>query len=433
MFLLTTKSSKYLIGIFLFTIGVNFLLTGFHNNNFNIDITARDQSTYLNLGYNIKIGKGFVSSSKIKGQKNPEGNCHPLYPYLLSFFASSRSFIYFERAKIFNLYLSLIILIILFFFAKKIFGCFIAIVGIFLLSFNAAFQSEAIFVSCEILHLFFTFLTCFYVIRGFEDEKKWIWAGIYCGLTYLTKGSGLLLFLGFIFSCILIYKKQIIKKKFFYFFLICFFIVVSPLIIRNLIEFKSLFYNVNTKYVMWADSWDEFKILQREGKELPTMFTYVKTHSLKEVFLREIKGIGIMINVFITAVRLVFIDPISIKKVSISIFMLRYLVNLFLFILFILGVSTYNNKNNKKEKIFMIVLFSLYFFSFAWYTKIVIAVRFIFPLIPFLYFYGLEYFKKIFIRKNLEQFKNINLITFILILFTFGYILLKNVDFRIYR
>lgn len=398
--------NKWYVIIFLFILVLNFLFSGLYYSKFNQDITARDQSAYLNLGLNIKNGYGYVTLGKNNGIY-PEANIHPIFPYLLScYFPKS-----FEQAKIFNLIISTFILIILFFLSQKLFGDLVAILSIFLLSFNSCFQSEAIFVSCEPLLLLFTFLSCYYIFTGFKDEKNWLLAGFYTGLAYLTKGTGILILLSFILFGII---TKLFKKQFFYYFILIFLITASPLIIRNIIVFKEPFYNINTKYVMWTDSWTEFLNLQKQGQHLPTIVDYFKTHSLKQAFLREIQGISIMVNVFIASFRLIFIEPFtSTIKVNVLLSFFRTLVNLFLFILFVFGIL---KLNNKQEKTFFIILFSLFFFSFAWYYKIFYALRFIFPLIPFLYFYGIRY---ITLKYDFNQPKSLNLMILILTSFTF--------------
>jgi hypothetical protein len=65
--------------------------------------------------------------------------------------------------------------------------------------------------------------------------------------------------------------------------------------------YGSYLYEMNTRYVMWCDSWEEFcrlcgRIGTHEGwrdlpeSELPSMHKYLATHSLGDVVLRTVHG-----------------------------------------------------------------------------------------------------------------------------------------------
>jgi hypothetical protein len=66
--------------------------------------------------------------------------------------------------------------------------------------------------------------------------------------------------------------------------------------------YGSYFFNVNTRYVMWCDSWDDFLANEaRLGKwwtwgplpvdQLPSMAKYLRAHSLGTIVAREVLGV----------------------------------------------------------------------------------------------------------------------------------------------
>jgi hypothetical protein len=77
---------------------------------------------------------------------------------------------------------------------------------------------------------------------------------------------------------------------------------LAPYLAKSKEMYGSYFFNVNTRYVMWCDSWDDFLAQEaRLGKwwtwgslpvdQLPSMTTYLRTHSLVSIATREVLGV----------------------------------------------------------------------------------------------------------------------------------------------
>ena len=75
-----------------------------------------------------------------------------------------------------------------------------------------------------------------------------------------------------------------------------------PYLTKSKELYGSYFFNVNTRYVMWCDSWDDFLAYEaRLGKwwtwgnlpvdQLPSMAIYLRTHSLVSIATREVLGV----------------------------------------------------------------------------------------------------------------------------------------------
>jgi len=114
-------------------------------------------------------------------------------------------------------------------------------------------------------------------------------AGFFAGLTYLTKGSGQLLLLCFLFSVVILYGRKILaKKKQILVFLAFYLAAASVLYIYNYKVYNAPLYNYNTSHVAWFDSWEEHYAVNRQS--LPTMSYYLKTHTLRDILVRQWRG-----------------------------------------------------------------------------------------------------------------------------------------------
>jgi hypothetical protein len=128
--------------------------------------------------------------------------------------------------------------------------------------------------------------------------------GIAGAFAYMLKYTGLTVFFGIsVFTIIfgLLNYKKIYIKRFIVVFL-TFFTLVSPYLYENYSNFnKHMFYNVNSEFYFWADSWEEIVDGVRanndrigwptmEDNELPSLKKYVDEHSLSDVVERFIYG-----------------------------------------------------------------------------------------------------------------------------------------------
>ena len=77
---------------------------------------------------------------------------------------------------------------------------------------------------------------------------------------------------------------------------------LAPYLAKSREMYGSYFFNVNTRYVMWCDSWDDFLANEaRLGKwwtwgplpvdQLPSMAKYLRAHSLGTIVAREVLGV----------------------------------------------------------------------------------------------------------------------------------------------
>jgi len=142
--------------------------------------------------------------------------------------------------------------------------------------------------------------------------------GIVAGLAHLTKASiipGLVLFLLFmgIQGAWTLYQyhrsatRVIFDKSFTSYFLaivlvgLCFLITVYPYISTSKRVFGSYFYNVNSTFYVWYDSWEEAKYgTKKHGdrfgwpnmppEKIPNMSKYLREHTLQQILARFQNG-----------------------------------------------------------------------------------------------------------------------------------------------
>tara|TARA_B100001564_G_C20640545_1_gene671919 strand:- start:594 stop:1871 length:1278 start_codon:yes stop_codon:yes gene_type:complete len=140
-------------------------------------------------------------------------------------------------------------------------------------------------------------------------QKNAIILGAIGAAVYFLKYTGLTVFFALsLFSVIYgyLYKKYLIKR--FLIVFLTFFTLVSPYLYENYQNFnKHIFYNVNSEFYIWADSWDEIVNGVRanndrigwptmDESELPSFSKYVSEHTISETFERfafGFKSIGI--------------------------------------------------------------------------------------------------------------------------------------------
>lgn len=243
----------------------------------NSNSDGGDQGSYLQLGLEIKERRALT-----------DGNRYPLYPALISLFAE-RKWAYFSKSKLLSLGLGVMTLLVIFALIREMYGDEVAFLTTLLLGVNEEFSYRCSQAECESLLVLLFFIAWYYTIKGFARWRCWMAAGFFAGLTYLTKGSGQLLLLCFLFSVVILYGRKILaKKKQILVFLAFYLAAASVLYIYNYKVYNAPLYNYNTSHVAWFDSWEEHYAVNRQS--LPTMSSYLQTHTLRDFFGQAVEG-----------------------------------------------------------------------------------------------------------------------------------------------
>lgn len=281
----------------------------------NTQINRTDQKAYINYAEWMK-----ESNYQLIGARNRM----PVYPFILSLTRDLKESdeAFFEKAKVFNIGLTL--------------GA-VAIVGVvFLLSFPLhtglnlllfsaffVFLFRAAYVQAEISYYLFSFLA-FFVLWKLFAKPSWWWAiagGLLLGISHLTKASilpGVLTF-GVFYGADLLWcaaktrQWKIGFKRLALTLLVLgvFLGTIFPYIQKSKEIYGHYFYNVNSTFYFWCDSWEEAKERTRAfgdrvgwpnvpADELPSAANYLKTHTPSQIIERLAVGsydlLGIMVR-----------------------------------------------------------------------------------------------------------------------------------------
>ena len=378
---MSTNGARYYTIVLLVLISLTFVLIGLDKVNEASDPGYEDTTGFLAMALYLKDSGGITNFLHLcfSGEYKSVIK-HPLYPLLLSTFAS-REPIFFERAKLLSLFIGWMVVIALFYVTKDLYGGPVAYIASVLLIVNTTFLRMSSHVACETLLIFFIFLSVYWMVKGLDNTKYWIWAGISGGLAYMTKGTGLLLIPIFATVAFLSLGAKPIRTKHFWIFFVLFFITCSPLIVRNIVVYKHPLYESILSNQIWMDDWRDmndpkyasvvnYPEMTWEGTALPTMQSYFQTHTFSEIIQRIETGIrGESVQFFGSMDTLFPLEA------------LHFLTFLF----FCVGLIL---ETGKKRVLCVLIMMGVFFIPFAWFYVHPQMIRYISPLIPFFCMYS---------------------------------------------
>ena len=282
----------------------------------NTDLHSTDQSAYMTFAQRMA-----QTNFRYTGGRNRM----PLYPGLMSFFykegMSAESF--FERGKNVGIAIGLGGLIIVFLLFSQISDPMDAFAGTVVTMFTV-FAYKSPYFQAEVL--FYTInLLLFYLLLSLVRKPQLlmaVFAGFVAGVGYLTKASVLpavilaamlVLLRGAVdlwrqyhgaetspFNCS---RSRFVLDHLCYVtvFLGCFLFVIFPYIHQSKARFGYYFYNVNSTFYMWYDSWAEVKQGTRAhsdrvgwpdmpANQIPSFNKYWKEHTVVEIVRRFTRG-----------------------------------------------------------------------------------------------------------------------------------------------
>ena len=280
----------------------------------NTDMTRTDQKAYIDYAEWIAEDPNFIGAR----------NRMPAYPYLLSQFRDLQESdeVFFEKAKVFSIALTLAAVAII---AVVFFLSFPLHTALNLTFFSAffVFLFRAAYVQAEVLYFLVSFLAFVALWRLFA-RPAWGWAilgGVLLGLSHLTKASilpGVLTFGVFYLADALWrgvrmrqWKPGIKRIALAVVVLGAFGLTIFPYIKNSKAIYGHYFYNVNSTFYFWCDSWEEAKDRTRAfgdrvgwpnvpPEQLPSASNYLRTHTPGEILKRIVIGAydlnGIMIR-----------------------------------------------------------------------------------------------------------------------------------------
>ncbi len=288
----------------------------------NLSETAGGQSPYFSEATRIAN----------EGVANYFGdrNRMPGVPALLSLFHSENTTTYFSRSKSVAILSSIVALIGLsWLFLRRLPGA-PAVLAIAITAF-AVFLPKASFVQAELLYYALFFATWLFMCQLLyrPNIRTALIVGLMAGLSYWVKASAPPLVVAFIFASLIaaFFRRKgtdstIAERKQYpssrdtiisaVLVAITFIAVISPYLLDNKERFGHYFYNVNSTFFMWCDSWNEAKTFadqynisehypEAPTDEIPGASRYLRTHSLSQIAARFSYGFATLARQFFSA------------------------------------------------------------------------------------------------------------------------------------
>jgi hypothetical protein len=342
-----------------------------------------DQSAYLGYARHLYESNYTVVENR---------NRMPVYPFLLSLIyrpgMTEDEFLL--RAQTFTVNLSIFLLLLLFFIFRRFFPPLHAVALLAATAFGV-FLYRAGRAQVEILFYFVSFCAFVLLLRMFARPTWWlaVLAGAITGLAHLTKASilpALAVWAVVFFAHILwSFRAHPWRRLGMLAAVIAAFLaVVFPYIRTSKQIYGSYFYNVNSTFVMWADSSTEgFEFLKAHGikdewrrlppEQLPSPRKYWRDHSLGQIAQRIIHGSldlltqnALVIAYYKFVVALVLAGTVLAARQSARV---REVV-----------------AANPGAAVFCLAFFGAYFLLYAWYDTIINDVRFVLSIfLPFVF------------------------------------------------
>ncbi|MEW6679755.1 MAG: glycosyltransferase family 39 protein [bacterium] len=210
-----------------------------------------DASGYDMIGLSIAQGNGFCMDGILTARREP------IYPLFLAFvyFVFGHSYL---AVRILQAIIGALTCIFVYLIGKRIFGKNCGVLASLFCALYPHLITTTGFVLTETLFTFLLSVSIYFLLKGLEKRKFLILAGIFFGLSTLTR-SVTLLFPFFLLVCFLILKK---KGAILDFCIISIFMTATiiPWTIRNYIRFHTLIpVAIGGGYVLWPGTyipWD---------------------------------------------------------------------------------------------------------------------------------------------------------------------------------
>lgn len=359
---------RSLIIVLLLLIIVRFVVAGQSKVLFNTISSDGDESAFLSLGLAI-----------LEAGQLTDGARPPLYPLLLSTMAE-RDWTYFTNAKMVTLALGVVAIVATFAVGVLLFGWEVGLLAAFLLAANKEFHLRASTVYTDVLFVSIFLGAWYFLIKSFKGWVYCILAGIFTGLTYLTKGSGPILILAWGAVALFHYRRNIFRHKELLLVPLFFVMTGLPLMIYNYQTFGDPLYSLDTAHVLWMDSWGQTQL--SNPADMPTMATYFQTHTPADIVERVQNG-AIRLTKFLPFVLLPsrriepgWLVPVLLTGAvfivgAVLVWRREWVVNFY--------------KHHYIMLLLSLLLFAFFYFFLSWYAKTQVESRFVLPLLPPIY------------------------------------------------
>jgi hypothetical protein len=258
-----------------------------------------DDVAYLALGNQVKeLGGPLGLLRALFAGTFAESNRHPLYLAFLSLVARPEPG-YHRDAQALTVALGVVALFSCWWTTRRRFGPASAAMLAFLLASSRTFVGCASREGCEPLLVAIWAQAIGCILNGLDPQRPpsirpWLFAGVWSGLAYLTKGTGLFLPVSLALTFLVIERFRAITDRRAWAYAVGFIAAASPLFVRNLRLYGSPLYNVNLNY-LWMDRLPDFAetFAPQASASLPHGFVDYVHHLTPSALLHRILvGIG---------------------------------------------------------------------------------------------------------------------------------------------
>ncbi len=352
----------------------------------NLSAAAGGQMPYLDYAKNI--AEGGVPAWY------GDHNRMPLVPTLLASLHTDDWSAFVARSIWFSITLSTLVLLgvgglAFYMLPTRLAAAFIAIFAFTILMSRASFvQAELLYYSLS----FFSWLLLCQLLHK-PTAKLACAGGLTLGLTYLTKASAWPMLLAFLLTMIASQLFSFFRKhrdetsipvrsiskswRCSVIVVVSFFLIVSPYVWRNYQQFGKLFYNVNSTFFMWCDSWPEAKtfadaypiddsVPDASDDNLPSFGHYWRTHTASQMLHRLRYGLA---TLFQLAIQGAYFKYLAIGLGFCCLMIWRFRLRL---------IPTL--KAHSSALLFSTICFAGYLLAYAWYVPVAYGDRFILSL-----------------------------------------------------
>jgi hypothetical protein len=367
---------------------------------------AKKQSVLVNINMYSADQSAYMNYAKAMARTNllyvGERNRMPFYPSLMSFFyregMSDQEF--FQRGKNVGIALALLVSFVAFLLFRRFSTPLDASVATLVAMFTV-FAYKAPYFQAEVLFYGIGFIL-FYLLLFLVHKpqiKTALLAGITAGIGHLTKASvfpalllaGLLVVVRGVVvrehhdadTCSIPVRKQprcVLTHMCYAMVLLgSFLLVVLPYIRTSKQRFGHYFYNVNSTFYMWYDSWEEVMEGTRAHgdhqswpdmpvEQIPSFRKYLEEHSLRSIGVRVLRGFRHLLSYVA-------------NSYGYAGFLVVYVVALLL----LFGQNRAWNRSILLQThpcvlLFLFGYFAVYILLYAWYTPIAVGNRFVLSL-----------------------------------------------------
>ncbi len=327
-------------------------------------------------------------------------NRMPLVPSLLSVWHTDHWSAFVQRSKWFSVAMSTLILLAVSFLAFYVWPSLVAAAFCAIFAFTVLL-SRASFVQAELPYYGLSFFSWLMLCRLLSQPtiKLAVVAGLTLGLAYLTKASAWPMLPAYIFIVLVrhIYftlRKQHSNKtksainsvgswRYVAVATLMFFVTVWPYVWHNYQQFGRPFYNVNSTFFMWCDSWSEAKAFadanpigdsypDATSDTIPSAGQYVRSHTIAQMWARWRYGLSTLFQLAYQGAYTKYL-MISVGFCCVMTWRLRR------------GLDSMI-KVHGSALLFSAVCFTGYLLVYAWYVPVAYGDRFILSLITPLLF-----------------------------------------------